>query len=108
MRVIEQAAAALDTAHKSGLVHRDVKPSNMLMSDGDSVYLIDFGIALDATASRLTRTNAAVGSWAYMAPERFSMGKIDGRGDVYSLACTLYECLTGQLPFTVDSLSSCL
>ena len=104
VRVIEQVAAALDSAHKHGLVHRDVKPSNLLMTDNESVYLIDFGIAHDAAAGRLTRTNTAVGSWAYMAPERFSTGKLDGRSDVYSLACVLYECLTGQLPFVGDSL----
>ncbi len=103
VRVIVQVAAALDTAHQHALVHRDVKPSNMLMTGNEAVYLIDFGVAHDARASRLTRSHVALGSWAYMAPERFSKGNIDGRSDVYSLACVLYECLTGQLPFAPDS-----
>jgi serine/threonine protein kinase len=104
VRVVEQVAAALDSAHKAGLVHRDVKPSNLLMVDGEFVYLIDFGLVHEATAARLTRTNAAPGSPAYMAPERFSAGDIaDARADVYSLACVLYECLTAQLPFAGGS-----
>ena len=101
VRVVEQVAAALDAAHKSGLVHRDVKPSNLLMVGEDFVYLIDFGLVHEANAGRLTLTNVAPGSPAYMAPERFSAGKVvDARADVYSLACVLYECLTGRLPFS--------
>ena len=101
VRVVEQVAAALDAAHKSGLVHRDVKPSNLLMVGEDFVYLIDFGLVHEADAGRLTMTNVAPGSPAYMAPERFGSGKnVDARADVYSLACVLYECLTGRLPFS--------
>jgi serine/threonine protein kinase, bacterial len=101
VRVVEQVAAALDAAHKSGLVHRDVKPSNLLMVGEDFVYLIDFGLVHEANAGRLTLTNVAPGSPAYMAPERFSAGMVvDARSDVYSLACVLYECLTGRLPFS--------
>jgi serine/threonine-protein kinase len=101
VRVVEQVAAALDTAHKSGLVHRDVKPSNLLMVGEDFVYLIDFGLVHEAGAGRLTLTNVAPGSPAYMAPERFTAGKsVDARADVYSLTCVLYECLTGRLPFS--------
>ena len=101
VRVVEQVAAALDAAHKSGLVHRDVKPSNLLMVGEDFVYLIDFGLVHEADAGRLTLTNVAPGSPAYMAPERFGSGKnVDARADVYSLACVLYECLTGRLPFS--------
>ncbi|MDP7729999.1 MULTISPECIES: serine/threonine-protein kinase PknD [Mycobacterium] len=100
VRVVEQVAVALDAAHKSGLVHRDVKPSNLLMVGEEFVYLIDFGLVHEATASRLTRTDIAPGSPAYMAPERFRSGTIaDARSDVYSLACVLYECLTGRPPF---------
>lgn len=105
VRVIEQVAGALEVAHKSGLVHRDVKPSNLLMVDEDFVYLIDFGLVHDSSAARLTVTNIAPGTPAYMAPERFTSGSItDARADVYSLACVLYECLTGQLPFAGDSI----
>ena len=101
VRVVEQVAAALDSAHKSGLVHRDVKSSNLLMVGEDFVYLIDFGLVHEANAARLTLTNVAPGSPAYMAPERFKAGTtIDARADVYSLACVLYECLTARLPFS--------
>ncbi len=104
VKVIEQIAAALDAAHAAGLVHRDVKPSNALMIANDFVYLIDFGIANDTTATRLTHTGSFVGTFAYMAPERFSAGTGDARGDVYALACVLYECLTGQQPYPGDTL----
>ncbi len=104
VHVIEQLAAALDAAHEAGLVHRDVKPSNALMTRRDFVYLIDFGIAHDAAATRLTSTGVMVGTMAYMAPERFSAGAADARADVYSLACVLYECLTGARPYPGDSL----
>jgi serine/threonine protein kinase len=104
VRVIEQLAAALDAAHKRGLAHRDVKPSNALVTPGEFVYLIDFGIAHDTAATRLTRTGMTVGTWAYMAPERFSAGVADARGDVYALACVLYECLTGQPAVPGDTL----
>ena len=101
VRVVEQVAAALDAAHKSGLVHRDVKPSNLLMVGEDFVYLIDFGLVHEASAGRLTLTNIAPGTPAYMAPERFNAGRsVDARADVYSLTCVLYECLTGRLPFS--------
>ncbi len=97
--IIEQLAAALDAAHAVGLVHRDVKPSNALMTRNDFVYLIDFGIAYDAAATKITSTGALVGTFAYMAPERFSAGVADFRSDVYALACVLHECLTGNQPF---------
>jgi serine/threonine-protein kinase len=99
--IVAQIASALDAAHAEGLVHRDVKPSNVLTADGDFVYLIDFGLARDTAASRLTRTGVAVGTLAYMAPERFA-GPGDHRGDVYALACILHEALTGSAPFPVE------
>jgi serine/threonine-protein kinase len=101
--VIEQLAAALDAAHKQGLVHRDVKPSNALLTGDDFVYLIDFGIAHDAAATRLTNTGMMVGTLAYMAPERFTTGIADARADIYALACVLHECLTGDTPFPGNS-----
>jgi serine/threonine protein kinase len=102
--VTEQLAAALGAAHAAGLVHRDIKPSNALVTRNDFVYLIDFGIAHDAKATRLTSTGMMVGTLAYMAPERFTTGTGDARADVYALACVLYECLTGATPFPGGSM----
>ena len=104
VRLIEQLAAALDTAHAHGLVHRDVKPSNALMTTRGFVYLIDFGIAHHTAATTLTRTGIVVGTPAYMAPERFTSGDVDARADVYALTCVLYECLTGEKPYPGDSM----
>jgi len=104
VHVVEQVAAALRAAHEVGLVHRDVKPSNVLVTGDDFAYLIDFGIARAAEGTRMTSTGAMMGTWAYMAPERFSADGDDSRSDVYALACVLYECLTGTRPFPGDSL----
>jgi len=98
VRIVEQVAKALHAAHKKGLVHRDVKPSNIMLDDDDHAYLIDFGIARAAGDTALTSTGTFVGSWYYMAPERFGAGSTDARADVYALACVLFECLTGQTP----------
>ena len=104
--VIAQTASALDTAHRAGLVHRDVKPSNILLvdtgidEDTDFVYLVDFGIARDAASTGLTSTGLTVGTMTYMAPERFADPRnSDARVDVYGLGCVLYETLTGRPPF---------
>lgn len=103
--LVEQVADALDAAHHAGLIHRDVKPSNILITDHDFVYLIDFGLARMAGEAGMTTAGNTLGTLAYMAPERFdSAGKTDPRSDVYALACVLYECLTGARPYPVDSL----
>ena len=104
VRIVEQVAKALHAAHKVGLVHRDVKPSNILLDEDDNAYLIDFGIARAADQTGLTGTGATIGTWHYMAPERFSAREADARADIYALACVLYECLTGSQPFPGDSL----
>ncbi|MBF6204701.1 protein kinase [Streptomyces gardneri] len=93
--IIGHVAAALDAAHRAGLVHRDVKPSNIVVHPSGFTYLIDFGIAHGLGRTAVTTTGMAIGTLAYMAPERFT-GAVDGRADVYSLACVLYECLTGS------------
>lgn len=102
--LVEQIAAALDAAHAEGLVHRDVKPANILLTERAFAYLIDFGIARSTADTGLTSTGVAVGTVAYMAPERLSEGRADRRADVYALACVLYECLTGTRPFEGESL----
>jgi serine/threonine protein kinase len=102
--IVEQVAKALYAAHAVGLVHRDVKPSNILVDDNDFAYLIDFGIARAAGETGLTNTGATIGTWSYMAPERFQGDTADARADIYALACVLYESLTGQLPFPGQTL----
>jgi serine/threonine protein kinase len=106
VRIIEQVAKALQAAHRIGLVHRDVKPSNILLDEDDFAYLIDFGIARGADETGLTGTGAMIGSWHYMAPERLRAREADARADIYALACVFYECLTGTRPFPGDSLES--
>lgn len=99
VHIIEQIASALNTAHQAGLVHRDVKPSNILLAHNDFAYLIDFGIARSTGDSALTSANSTVGTWAYMAPERFRTGESAPTSDIYALACVFYQCLTGHPPF---------
>lgn len=98
-KILAQVASALDAAHAEGLIHRDVKPSNILLDENDHAYLADFGIARETSpeATALTRSGDLIGTWDYMAPERLSAGPVDGRSDQYSLACVLFECLTGRL-----------
>ena len=107
--IISQIANALDAAHASGLVHRDVKPENILISgggDSDFAYLVDFGIASDAHDAKLTTLGATIGTFAYMAPERFDEGIVTGRADTYSLACVLHEILTGAKPYQATNVSA--
>jgi serine/threonine-protein kinase len=103
VRIIEQVAKALQAAHRIGLVHRDVKPSNILLDEDDFAYLIDFGIARAADQTRMTGTGSIIGSWHYMSPERLRAGQVDARSDIYALACVLYECLTGSTPYPGDN-----
>ena len=104
VHIVEQVAHAVHAAHKIGLVHRDIKPSNILLDESDFAYLIDFGIARVVGEAGLTGTDTVVGTLRYMAPERFSVGQVDARSDIYALACVLYECLTGGAPFPGDSI----
>ncbi len=101
--IIAQVAGALQAAHDVGLVHRDVKPSNVLVSANDFAYLIDFGIAHASEDHTLTKAGQTIGTAAYMAPEAIGAAvKTHSRVDVYALACVLHECLTGRPPFTSD------
>ncbi|MCY7378334.1 MAG: serine/threonine-protein kinase [Gemmatimonadaceae bacterium] len=97
-----EVADALAYAHSQGVVHRDIKPENILIQSGHAV-VADFGIARlvqDVGAEKLTQTGMSIGTAAYMSPEQFTGEKVDGRSDVYALACVLYEMLVGQVPFT--------
>ena len=103
--IIEQIASALNAAHRTGLVHRDVKPSNILIAEDDFAYLIDFGIArCSGDTGGLTKPGTTIGTWDYMAPERFTSSLAAASGDIYALTCVLYESLSGQMPFPGDSL----
>ena len=101
--IISQIASALDAAHAAGVMHRDVKPQNILVTRDDFAYLVDFGIASATTDEKLTQLGTAVGTWKYMAPERFSNDEVTYRADIYALACVLHECLTGAPPYRADS-----
>ncbi|MFI9011181.1 serine/threonine-protein kinase [Actinosynnema sp. NPDC053489] len=110
VRVVAQVAGALDAAHADGLVHRDVKPSNVLVTPDDFVYLVDFGIARSVVpaGTDLTASGAVIGTLDYLAPERIGDGPVDGRSDVYALACVLHACVTGRRPFETDSAAALL
>ncbi|GAA4804723.1 hypothetical protein GCM10023200_47640 [Actinomycetospora chlora] len=97
--LVTQVAAALDAAHAAGLVHRDVKPSNVLVGPDDFAHLADFGVARPAGSVSVAGDGQVIGTLAYMAPERLRAGPADARSDVYALACVLFECLTGAPPF---------
>jgi serine/threonine protein kinase, bacterial len=101
--IVRQIAAALDAAHANGVTHRDVKPENILVTNDDFAYLVDFGIARAAADPGLTQSGIAVGTYNYMAPERFTGDEVTYRSDIYALACVLGECLTGAPPYRTDS-----
>lgn len=101
--ILRPVAEALDYAHDQGLVHRDVKPGNIIVGPQGQVTLTDFGIARAAAETRLTRTGAIVGTPEYMAPEQASGGGVDNRTDQYALAVVGYEMLAGRVPFKAES-----
>ena len=103
-RICAEVAEALEAAHERGLVHRDVKPGNVLLDARDRAYLSDFGL-IRATRidTEITKTGQFMGTVDYVAPEQIRGDQLDGRADVYSLGCVLYECLTGSPPFLRDS-----
>ncbi len=100
MDVVAQAAGGLDAAHAAGLVHRDIKPGNLLVDPYGTVKITDFGIAYAAGSAPLTRTGALIGTPAYLAPERVAGASAGPASDLYSLGIVAYECLAGALPFT--------
>src|SRR4051794_35716011 len=100
--IVDQVAAALDAAHAGGLVHRDVKPANILLGSGDHVYLTDFGLS-KRTGTDDTRTAQLVGTVNYVAPEQIRGHEVDSRSDIYALGAVLFQMLTGRVPFPADS-----
>ena len=107
VELVRQAGEALDTAHRAGLVHRDVKPGNILVEhtpEGERAYVCDFGLARHVSSvGSLTGDRGFVGTVDYVAPEQIRGGSVDGRADLYALGCVLFECIAGERPYERDS-----
>ena len=103
MTVLSGVASALDVAHAHGVVHRDVKPANVLMDPGPEVYLADFGLARDPDGEALTAPGQVLGTIDYMAPELLDGERVGAATDIYGLACLAVETLTGTVPFLRDT-----
>ena len=103
VRLLTQVALALDTAHEAGLIHRDIKPQNILIGRGDHAYLADFGLIKAPDEARLTGTGQFIGTIDYVAPEQIQGDPATPASDCYALAGVLYECLTGEVPFPKPS-----
>ena len=104
LEIIIEAAEGLEAAHQSGVLHRDIKPGNLLLTRSGHVKIADFGLARSSDSHRLTRTGEVMGTPSYVSPEQLQGAPVDARSDLYSLGITLYEGLTGRLPFEADSL----
>jgi eukaryotic-like serine/threonine-protein kinase len=101
--IADAVARALETAHEAGMVHRDIKPGNIMLTSDGEVKVMDFGIARTSTGDTLTQTAAVLGTASYLSPEQAQGQPVDARSDLYSLGCVLYEMTTGRSPFSGDS-----
>ncbi|HXV62640.1 MAG TPA: protein kinase [Vicinamibacteria bacterium] len=108
IRIMRQLASALDYAHERNVVHRDVKPSNILVSSSSSVWVTDFGVAKSELSTNLTMAGGVLGTPDYMSPEQARGEDVDARSDLFSLGCILFECATGEKPFRSPSLTGVL
>jgi tRNA A-37 threonylcarbamoyl transferase component Bud32 len=106
--ILAQVAAALDHAHEHGVVHRDVKPANVMIEPSGQVKVMDFGVAKLESGANLTSSGLILGTPNYIAPEQARGDKVDGRADLFSLGCILYECLCGQKPFHGETVAAIL
>ena len=105
LNVVTQACRGLEYAHRNGVVHRDVKPGNLLVSDSDGVKLADFGIARATDQSSITQVGSVLGTAAYLAPEQARGDEVGPRADLYSLGVVTYQLMSGRLPYEANSLS---
>jgi serine/threonine protein kinase len=103
VRILAQVAHALDAAHRAGLIHRDIKPQNILIGDRDHAYLADFGLIKAPDEARLTGTGQFIGTIDYVAPEQIQGDPATPASDIYALTGVLYECLTGEVPYPKPS-----
>jgi len=103
VEIIQQVCRALDAAHSVGVIHRDLKPQNIMREKGGRILVMDFGLARTLTSDALTRTGALVGTMDYMSPEQALAQSLDQRSDLYTVGLILYELLTGKMPFAADS-----
>ena len=101
--IVDQVLAALDNAHRAGIVHRDIKPANIMLTDAGLVKIMDFGIARVRGDERLTIDGSMIGTPAYMPPEQVLGQQVDARSDLYSMGVVLYQLLAGALPFSADN-----
>jgi serine/threonine protein kinase len=105
LNIVTQACRGLEYAHRHGVIHRDVKPGNLLVSDGDAVKLADFGIARATDQSSITQVGSVLGTAAYLAPEQARGEEAGPRADLYSLGVVTYQLISGRLPYEANSLS---